>query len=157
MGYNTYHHFGAYIEMPKIEETTTKTIRRCTAKSCTSKSKKLPENSHFCNECGAKVEHFEQINKVTNMLDYYSFAEENGLDPEVFAQVQRDLMLIPNRRFGTVARWEEDEEKTVELVWGDSREALVKFTKEAKEFIHKVKEVYGIELQVKFGIVSYSI
>lgn len=156
MGYNAYNHFGAYIEMPEIEKVVNKTIRHCSAKSCSNhKNEKMSKESQFCSKCGEKVEEFNQKNTVTALLQYYSFAEEHGIDSEKFSQVQEQYMLIPNRDFGSIAHWDGSEQVTVEFVWGDSRKALVDFTKEAKEFIDKVKEIYGVELQVKFGIVPY--
>ena len=87
---------------------------------------------------------------------YYEFAEENGLDPEKFAQVRDDgKALIPNRRFGAIKSWDENEELIQEFIWGDSRKCIVDFTKEAQDFINKFKEVYKIDLEVKFGVITY--
>lgn len=157
MGYNAYNHFGAYMEVPEIEKTTKKKIRRCSDTKCKNhKNEKMSVEAHFCNVCGTEIEEFEKEKKEVSLLSYYSFCEEHGLDPEKFSQVQEGYMLIPNYRFGTVANWsDEDNQKTIPFVWGDSRKALVEFTNEAQDFIDKVKEVYGVEIEVKFGIVSY--
>lgn len=157
MGYNSYNHFGAYIEMPEIKKEVTKTIRRCSNKSCSNhKIENMSKDSQFCHKCGEQVEQFDKKNTVNVQLNYYDFAEKNGLDPEIFAQVQDQYILIPNRHFGKVTSWDQNEQFSVEFDWGDSRKAMVEFTNEAQKFIDKVKEIYAIELQVKFGIVSYT-
>lgn len=156
MGYNAYNHFGAYMEVPKIEKITKKTIRRCSDTKCKNhKNEKMSVESNFCNICGTEIEEFKKENKEVSLLSYHSFCEENGLDSEKFSQVQQGYMLIPNYRFGIVSSWDENDEKTIEFDWGESRKAIIEFTTEAKDFIDKVKEVYGLEIEVKFGIVSY--
>ena len=38
---------------------------------------------------------------------------------------------------------------------GDSRKCIVDFTKESQDFLDKFKEVYKIDLEVKFGLITY--
>lgn len=154
MGYNAYGYLGAYIELPKVEKKSKQLIRRCSNKSCVNhKSEKISKEVDFCSKCGKEIE--QEITKY-QVENYYNFAEENGLDPEKFAQVRNDLdILIPNRGFGSQISWDENTEIKEEFVWGETKKYIAEFTKEAQEFINKFKEIYNIELKVKFGVVSY--
>ena len=120
MGYNSYGYLGAYIEMPTVDETEIKQIRRCSDENCSNhKNEKMSKESHFCSKCGTEIEEFEVNVKVNKTFRYYEFAEKNGLDPEKFAQVRDDeKALIPNRRFGTIKSSDENEEVTQEFIWG---------------------------------------
>lgn len=157
MGYNTYGYLGAYIEMPSVEKIEKKQIRRCSDENCSNhKNEKMSKEIHFCSKCGTEIEEFEVNVKVNKTFRYYEFAEENGLDPEKFAQVRDDgKALIPNRRFGAIKSWDENEELIQEFIWGDSRKCIVDFTKEAEDFLDRFKEVYKIDLEVKFGLITY--
>lgn len=158
MGYSSYNYLGAYIELPEVEKTYKKEIRRCSDTNCSNHRKEeMPKDARFCIKCGTEIEEFEVAKTTKKVIDYYNFAQKHNFDPELFTQVQNDRkILIPNRNFGSVERWEEDEDVVVEFVWGDSRKAIVEYTKNAQEFIDKVKEVYGVDLQVKYGIVAYT-
>ena len=157
MGYNTYSYLGAYIEMPTIEMKEKQTKRRCSDVNCSNhKKENMSEEIHFCSKCGTEIEEFEVQKNVSKTFRYYEFAEKNGLDPEKFAQVQEaGKFLISNRRFGSVKNWDDNEEIAQEFIWGDSRKCIVDFSKEAQDFLDKFKEAFNVELQVKFGIITY--
>lgn len=157
MGYNAYNYIGAYIEMPMVEEEYTKTIRRCSNTSCSNhRNEKMSSSFKFCNQCGKEIEELSNKEVKTRIPDYYSFAEDNGFDPEEFSQVQNNReILIPNRHFGSVSSWDENEEIAYEFNPKDGQKAIEEYTKVAKAFIDKFKEIYNIELKVKFGVVSY--
>lgn len=157
MGYNAYNYIGAYIEMPTVEKEINKTIRRCSNKACSNhKNEKMSSSFKFCNQCGKEIEEFSKKEVKTTIPDYYSFAEDNGFDPEEFSQVQNNReVLIPNRRFGSIEYWDENEEIAYEFNTQDTQKAIEEYIKVAQPFIDKFKEIYNIELKVKFGVVSY--
>lgn len=155
MGYSTYNHMGAYIELPEIEEEYTRVIRRCSDQKCSNhKNEHMSQDFHFCNKCGTEIEEIETKEKQFTALDYYSFAEENGLDPEEFTQMN-DNVLIPNRSFGSTINWEESETFAKEFSVEEAQRCIKDYSHYAKGFMNKVKEIYNIELKVKYGIVSY--
>lgn len=158
MGYSAYSYVGAYIELPEVETTYTKTVRRCSDESCSNHTKEdMPKDASFCVKCGKAIEELAVSVKKSKVIDYYSLGEKYGFDSELFSQVQNNRsILIPNRYFGEIESWDGDEEVLKEFNWDDAINAIKEYTKNAQVFIDKVKEVYGIELQVKFGVVSYT-
>ena len=155
MGYNAYNHMGAYIELPQVQEQYTKVIRRCSQKECSNhKNENMSKDFHFCNKCGTEIEEIETKEIRWTALDYYSFAEENGLDPEEFTQMNESI-LIPNRSFGSTVNWDENEQITQEFSVEEAQRCIEEYTRYAKEFMDKVKEIYNIDLKVKYGVVSY--
>lgn len=158
MGYSSYSYVGAYVKLPQVEKTYTKTVHRCSDENCSNHAKEeMPKDARFCIKCGTEIEELEIEAKKTSVLKYYEFAEEHGLDPDHFAQVQNSYnVLIPNYSFGALASWDEDEEITKEIDFKEAQKIVEEYKENAQNFIDKVKEIYGIELQVEFGVVSYT-
>lgn len=158
MGYTAYSYVGAYVKLPQVEKNYTKTVRRCSDENCSNhKKEEMPKDARFCIKCGTEIEEIEVKAKKTAVLKYYEFAEEHGLDPDHFSQVQNSYnVLIPNYSFGALASWDEDDEITKEIDFKEAQKIVEEYKENAQNFIDKVKEIYGIELQVKFGVVSYT-
>lgn len=157
MGYKLYNNICAYIQLPNVEEEKTEKKYCCSNTDCINHKKNLSVSVKFCSQCGGKIDYV--VKKETKMCvpDYYNFAEENKLDPDRFCQVQNNRqILISNKLFGSVLSWENEDEIVNEITCEEIIREIEKFTEMAQCFIDKFKEVYGIELKVKFGIVSYS-
>lgn len=159
MSYSSYSYLGAYIELPEVEKTYTKHIRRCSDENCSNhKKEEMPQDARFCIKCGTEIEELEVESKKISVIKYYSFAQTHDLDPDQFTQVQSaNNILIPNYNFGSLECWDENEEVNQEIDFQQAQKVVEEYTQHAQRFIDKVKEVYAIELKVKFGVVSYTL
>lgn len=145
---------GPYLTLPKVDYQDTSEKYCCANIDC--KNHDGLNSSHtFCPLCGALGEEKTVVKTVHGVPSYYDLAESWELDPYMFSD--QNGTLIPNMNSNGLFKsfYDRSNPDSIQI---DSTDivACINFLKEnGKEFLDKFKEQYGIQLEVKYGVVYY--
>jgi hypothetical protein len=154
MGMNMYGYIGAYVTIPEVKHEEKSEIYRCSSNVCRN-HKYMNRDFAFCPICGASGEEHTVIKVEEGSPSYYSFAQEHGLDEDaLFSNDSNQLQ--PNKGYHGISQSfsDRDDSNDFEITVEDITYSITAFKDAYKEFLDKFKEVYGIELEVKYGVVT---
>lgn len=153
MGMNIYNYLGSYVELPVVEQTLKQTFYGCSNSQCQNHGY-MPRGNNFCFICGSPGQTRQTSTSVNQSLDWYEFCETHGLPAESLICVNDTDCLIPNIavKYSTTLN---DEVTNTEITPDYILKSIKEFKDNFEDALSKFKEIYGFELIVKFGIISY--
>ena len=145
---------GVYAVVPEVEQKVKEQKYGCSNTECKNHSK-MNRSDKFCSACGSPGMDYEVEKEIKSAVDWYSFAEKNGLDPELFYSPGQMNYLVANKASYGECFTEYEEPCTFEFDADYMQKTIDKFKKDNSLELAAFKHQYGVELKIVFGSFSY--
>ena len=154
MGMDLYIHVTTYIELFEVEQLVKTATYRCSNTACQN-HKYMSNSNKFCPICGKEGETDIKEVMENQMLNWYDFLEENDL-PDNLYQANDSNCVLPNismKHSFSMSR--HDDSMNCEISPQYIKNGIAEFKEKFQIYLDKIKEIYGKEVEIKFGVVSY--
>lgn len=154
MGMNLYTYVGCYVVPPVMKQTIENQTYHCSNQSCKN-NKSMNKSNHFCPLCGSAGEIIIRSEDIIEQINLYDFQYKYNLGDKFSLANDTDCWL-PNQEYGGISATLSKHSSKMVFKMKDHAVENSKeiFRSYYHEYLKKFKEVYGIELEVNFGIVS---
>lgn len=155
MGIDIYTYIGAYVNAPKVMSTVKEEKYHCPNNGCKN-HKGMAEHNNFCPICGSEGITTTTEKQAYDYLDFDELATKYNLKPDGLMRFNEN-QYIPNRSLGGVSvnYSNRDDITNIEIETDDVLDSLDSFKDVFSDYIDAVEKEYNIDLQVKFGVVTY--
>jgi len=142
----------AYVKLPVVDCVEKYEITACSNKNCiNSKGSEKLKHENFCSKCGSKIVSKEISNVKRGELNWYDFLIENDLPEEVFSlsgsYLTYDIDVSIDVKYS--------DNNANEIKYEEIPNKIKEFKENFKEYADKLKELYNVELEVKYGVINY--
>lgn len=157
MGSSVSAYVGAYLEVPQAKVKVNQKGRRCSDSSCPMHKPKKDPKGNYCQVCGAKCENYEYQIESYMDSDVYSYTPEGEISPLANVPNANNLIISDTTHKGYVSRvcsFDDDvyfSNISIEAI----NFAIAQFTELSSKFREAFKDKYGVELEIKFGMITY--
>lgn len=160
MGVDNNFYLGAYVELPKVTVKSSENINTCMNKSCVNHMLSLSKENVFCNKCGDKLMmHLKEGKETSRFFDFFAFEEANNLPSSLFYTIgesNKFRLLIPNVSIKNSLNISAQLDQVMQPINAEYINVAIKEFKELLGPRYEIlKKLYNIDLEVKFGLVSY--
>jgi hypothetical protein len=145
---------GAYAIMPTVKLKIKEKKYGCSNTKCANHSK-MKITDKFCSLCGSQGVSTEVEKEVKKLVDWYSFAEENGFAPEFLYSPGETGYLIGNQTSYGDTYSEHNRNDYIEFGAEYITEQITRLNVDNAEVFEAFKKQYGEEIKVVFGSFHY--
>lgn len=145
---------GVYAVVPEVERKFKEQKYGCSNEECKNHNK-MSRSDKFCSACGSPGMEYEVEKEIKSGVSWYSFAEENGLDSELFYNPGGTNYLVANKASYGECFSEYEEPLTFEFDADYMQKSIDEFKKDNALELAAFKHQYKTELKVVFGSFSY--